>query len=582
MRFAPHRPIALILVILLLPHLTGCHRIIHKSPTRFKEDVAAHRRWVSKALILGVTTIEGKGIGFDQDPGGIVHGDTVVAQVRGERFAIALTDVKAVWVSESQMGKTNMRVHHTGKDVVLIPLSDEKIVGATTVAGLAIEFDEKPRAWARNDTLHAYIQGEAFSIALDQVKHVWISRFSGAMTLMGIGALVGVGLLVTVLIVAATKESCPFVYSWDGEQYVFDAEPYGGAVTKGLERDDYSELEHLRPDMGLYRLMVTNEVSETQYTNQMRILVVDHPPDTRVKVDEFGRMYSFARMEAPRSARDRSGRDLLPWLAATDRVIWESYAVPDSNGGVREDIDLTFSKPRGVTAAFLVTNLATGQWGSHMIRELLSLRGGALNEWYQAIDAQGTSLDSLQAWNVQNELYVLKIHVKEPDGWMVRGLVPGGGPFIAEDRVVPLDISQVSGDSLEIRIRPPRGFWALNSFAVAYGSSEEFTVEVTTPLSARTSDGRDALPALLASDDDYYVMPNTGDQGYVSFSAPPLRPGMSRTLMLHTRGYYRLHLTPPGTPDLAALHQIAYVPDAAAHLAADRFAELQVAQRSRR
>ena len=29
-------------------------------------------------------------------------------------------------------------------------------------------------------------------------------------------------------------------------QYVFDAEPYGGAIARGLEKDDYSELGHLR------------------------------------------------------------------------------------------------------------------------------------------------------------------------------------------------------------------------------------------------------------------------------------------------------------------------------------------------
>ena len=84
-----------------------------------------------------------------------------------------------------------------------------------------------------------------------------------------------------VAIALATKQSCPFIYSWNGSEYVFDAEPYGGAVTRGLERDDYSELENLRAENGLYRLMVTNEVPETQYTNLMELQVVDHPAATR-------------------------------------------------------------------------------------------------------------------------------------------------------------------------------------------------------------------------------------------------------------------------------------------------------------
>jgi hypothetical protein len=77
-------------------------------------------------------------------------------------------------------------------------------------------------------------------------------------------------------VVAATKQSCPFVYSWDGSQYVFDAEPYGGAITRGLEKDDFTQLEQLREQDGLYRLKMVNEVDETQLTNLTELWVVDH------------------------------------------------------------------------------------------------------------------------------------------------------------------------------------------------------------------------------------------------------------------------------------------------------------------
>jgi len=143
----------------------------------------------------------------------------------------------------------------------------------------------------------------------------------------------------------------------------FDAEPYGGAITRGLERDDYSELEHLRAENGLYRLLATNEAPETQYTNLMELQVVDHPAATRVVADEWGGFPVLAAPQRLTSARDNQGRDLLPWLATTDRVIWEAPPVPDANGGVRQEIVLTFPKPKGATRARLVANVATGLWG---------------------------------------------------------------------------------------------------------------------------------------------------------------------------------------------------------------------------
>jgi hypothetical protein len=85
---------------------------------------------------------------------------------------------------------------------------------------------------------------------------------------------------------------------------------------------------------------------------------------------------------------------------------------------------------------------------------------------------------------------------------------------------------------------------------------------------------------LKARDDDYYAMPETGNRGYVVFPAPALRPGTERTVFLHTRGYYRLHLTGEGEPDRATLRQIVEDPDGAARFAAARFARWQGERRA--
>jgi hypothetical protein len=270
----------------------------------------------------------------------------------------------------------------------------------------------------------------------------------------------------------------------------------------------------------------------------------------------------------------------VPWLRATDRAAWEPLPPADPAGRVRQDIVLTFAKPRGATRALLVANVSTGMWGSHMIRELLQLRGAAVQQWYAAIDSDPGALDLLRQWNIREELYVLKLEVEERDGWHVRGLLPGGGPFIAEERVVPLDVSRTTGDSLRIRIRPPLGFWALNSFGVSYDESlDRFVVDTVMPHAARTSDGRDELAALSAADDRYYVMPTTGDHGFVTFRAPAPRPGLLRTIFLHTRGHYRLHLPEQGPADADALRRITDEPDAAVRLAAESFAKQRVARR---
>jgi hypothetical protein len=456
----------------------------------------------------------------------------------------------------------------------------QQVRGVTLRNGQQVRFDgARENVYVDHDTLHAMVRRQPYSVAVADVQRVWIESTDPVRTTL---AVIGVGagiFAVVVGIALASKESCPFVYSWDGTKYVFDAEPYGGAVTRGMERDDYGDLEHLRPDTaGLYRLLVTNEVNETQYTNALELYVVDHRPGSRFEMDEFGRLHAVSAAMPPTSARDQDGRDLVPWLRDVDQLIWEPTPPADATGSVRQEIVLTFPKPRGATRAKLVARAGTGLWGSHMIREMLAMRGAAVRDWYAAIDSSRQAYDSLRAWNVREELYVLKLDVEEAGGWRTRALLPGGGPFITESRVVPLDIRGAVGDSLRVRIRPPLGFWALNSFAVSYDDAEQpVAVDTIAPLAARTFDGRNVLAELASSDGAYYAMPTTEDRATVTFRAPPPRAGTARSIFLHSRGYYRLHLDEQGPPNLTALQRLIDVPDAGARMAAESYAKRQVA-----
>ena len=309
--------------------------------------------------------------------------------------------------------------------------------------------------------------------------------------------------------------------------------------------------------------------------------MVDHAPATRVVADEWGGFHELGERQRPTAARDNQGRDLLPWSAETDRIIWEAPPIPDKNGAIRQEIVLTFPKPKGATRARLVANIATGLWGSGMIKEMLMLRGSDLESWYDTMDRDRTQSAALFAWTLREELFALKFEVEEPSGWKHRGTLPGGGPFIAEDRVVALDLSQATGDQLRIRIRPPMGFWALNSLAVDYGPDRTPIVENVGPLKAWNDGNRNLLAELLKKDEEYYAMPKVGDRAWVEFPAPPARPGMERTVFLHSRGYYKLHLTGSGKPDTAALQEISDMPDAAARFAARRYSAWRLAQASR-
>ena len=336
--------------------------------------------------------------------------------------------------------------------------------------------------------VHGFVAKAPYEKPIADIQRLWVSHdtISTGRTI-GLVAAITVGTLVAfVAIVAATKQSCPFVYAWDGDKYVFDAEHYGGAIARGLEKDDYSELGRLRENDGRYLLRMTNEVDETQMTNLTELWVVDHPSGTRVVPDIDGHLRTVSAPQPLLAASDATGKDLLPWLRETDQLIWEPASIADANGSLTGDITMTFPKPRDAKEVKLIANAATGLWGSYMIKKMVALRGRDLNKFYFAVNHSKSSRTKLHDWEVREELYALKVYVEEPTGWQVRGILPGTGPFISKDRILPLDVSHVKGDTLRLRIHPPAGFWALNSFAVDYSADRPLSVQTVKPTAARS------------------------------------------------------------------------------------------------
>ncbi|HEY2842959.1 MAG TPA: hypothetical protein VGJ09_04885 [Bryobacteraceae bacterium] len=468
-------------------------------------------------------------------------------------------------------------------------LPKETVVGLTTLKSEDVEFDAVPypsgkskgkaSGFFEDGSVHGIVKGAEYSIPLDQVQRVWVMRrgISTGRTIALVSVLGVTAAVVAAVIIAkedkpapapTTTGGCPFVYSWDGHQFVFDAELYGGAVARGLQREDYSELPHLQVHNGAYRVLVNDELPETDYTDRLELLSVDHRAGTSVGIDDSGKLYSLNALQAPLSAFDESGANLLPWLASADRRIWETPPASTPGGPLRHEIQLTFSKPADAAAAKLLVHAGTGEWGLRMLNTLFALYGQDLEKKLASLDSNPIDAQALKLWSATEDLYALKVWVEEPSGWQMRGMIPGGGMGA---RVVQLDVSRVKGDQVHIRVQPPAGFWAINSMAIDYSPEQDLSVNRIAPQSARTAAGADVLAELQATDSRYYKAVN-GESASITFAAPPARSGMSRTVFLHSNGYYRPDVRAQGPADNVTLSKIFQTRDGLARFAAERYA----------
>lgn len=434
---------------------------------------------------------------------------------------------------------------------------DGKIVMVVFTSGETVEFDDNGGVYFRNSgTINGRTkEGDSVEIAVDDISYVRVETLSTGQTIL---ATVGVTTVALVgLAVLSIPFSCPYVYSFDGERYVFDAEPLGGSVCRGMERTDHSRLEHIRHIEGEYRLLVSNETDETQYIDQIKLVVADHPRGSRVVPGFDGSLHVVQNPSVPKRAVDENGNDLGKFLANQDGIAWQSDFPGDGSyreGPIRHELEFEFSIPEGTTEGKLVVNAGTALWGSNMIKEMLQLRGEKVDEWYDSINSGGPAVQELINFNVREELYFLRFYLEEGGEWAFRGWIPAGGPLVTEDRVIPVDLSGVEGEKVVMQIRPPKGFWTIDYIALEIDDHPAPRVYELGAIKATDQDGISVADLLSDKDGRRQIMPRVGDRIVLEFGVPPQDDGTERTVFLKSTGYYEIHTdkTQPEQADLIA------------------------------
>jgi len=512
--------------------------------------------------VRSVLKKSGEVVNFAEERPGRIEKDAVV----GESLATTTRDVA--------VPKANIKsVSRSEAGVAEPEIQEIKLKG-----GLVYRLKDDPSISSIKEEGDHYIVAlrdrAKFSVPFSEIDSVLVKRPDSTKTFL---AVVGVGVLAVVAagaIAMATKESCPFIYSYDGQTYVFDAEPYGGATSVGLKRTEWCGLEHLKDVNGIYRIRVTNEVDETQQTDELKLVVVDHAQGVKAVPDESGNLHTITQPIIPVSAREKKGRDILPLVQENDWIFWQSWLEeksPSDTTDIRDELVFEFPKPLGATKAKLFFNGCNTLWASQMVKRFLELYGEEVTQFYAAVNAGGAAYQDLVNWNLRGELYRLQIRAETKEGWVPKGTIVGGGPFISEDRIYSLDLGDIPGETLKLKLLPPAGFWMINYIAVDY--TDDLPVQTTelAPVQATDRSGRDIRGILSQNDEDYFIMPNIGDWADVSFLAPPSLPGLARTVLCKASGFYDIHLEAKGKPRQDILGRFLTEPDFAARYALQEY-----------
>jgi len=511
---------------------------------------------------IGLVTTSGEFIELSKEYPAIISEDDIYATIM-KTVEIDEYDVKnIVQYAEREMIPSGMEIGTKGK-----------------ISEIETKDGKRYRVREIKDGKYICDLPESFFMSLSKIETLWIERSIPVWV-----AIVGLTVLVVIIAIAATSGggegkpkpepppppepepkppepvgSCPYIYSFNGENFVLDAQPYGGAICQALNRTEWCGLEHLKEVNGQYMLLITNEANETQYTDELKLVIVDHPKEVKVVPDIFGRIHTFSQPITPLRAYDGKGRDLLSFVSKDDRVFWQTRLNGrdfEKREELRDELIFEFPKPKGAKRAKLWVNAGTTSWGSEMGKRILDLQGNRIIEWYNEVNTFGPAFQRLISWFYNEELYLLQIRMETKDGWESKGVIYGSGPLISEDKAYVIDISDVPDDTLKIKLLPPLNFWTLNYIAIDYTEDSPIETKEIEAVKAVDSIGEDMRGILEENDKNYFIMPNMGDKAELVFEAPPKKDDMERSAFLKANGYYDIHLERKGKPQTEIFERI--------------------------
>ena len=360
-------------------------------------------------------------------------------------------------------------------------------------------------------------------------------------------ALVTVGAIAIVsAIVALTKSSCPYVYVNNGELFVFEGETFGGAIAKNLEREDYMPLPSIKASDGTYSIRISNELKERQYTNLLELVVVEHASEQDVLLDKSGNPQLIGNISKPFLANSSSGEDLLAVLDKKDAKV---HLFNDHDYS-KNEVLMKFKKPENALHAKLVIKGKNTLWFDYLFGEFLEIFGGYYADWMQK-QAETSTDDRMQ--NIIDNDFPLFISIKKNGKWQLVDYLLTVGPLAPREFVVPVEISDIPGDEIEIKLHTGFMFWELDYAGVDFSENTDLKKRVIKPYLAVGTGSIDWKAALENADEEYMVQENTGDVTEILFEVPVSLQEQPHTTFLKTQGYYELIRDFEGLPGLVQL-----------------------------
>ena len=366
----------------------------------------------------------------------------------------------------------------------------------------------------------------------------------GTWILGGLGVAAAIYLLMAI-IVLIFKESCPFVYMYDGESYRFAGEIFSGAIQPGLERFDYLRLNGFKAVGDDYILKVTNEIKEIQHINLAQLKVVDHPEGTEVLMDKYGRVHTISDPAMATTVQTLTGTDISEMVDKVDDI---AYPFNATSGTIHtmDGVVLLFDKPADCNQAKLIIRAKNSLWLEHVTAEFHHLFGSKYEKFSKR---QSERPPDFLRQMMLNQGLPLSVYIEKDGEWVFSDYYEIAGPMAFRDDVLEINLNGIQGETVRVKLESGFMFWELDYAAIDLTADLPVAVTTVSADEAIDEKGLDISSFIRTDDQLYYVQPEIGNEAILTYNVPEIST-VNRTVFLESKGYYHILRDQEGRPDI--------------------------------
>lgn len=341
------------------------------------------------------------------------------------------------------------------------------------------------------------------------------------------------GVLAVIYVIAIlTKSSCPFIYVFNGENFNFLGEIYSGAIQPALERNDYLLLKDIKPDNGVYKLRITNEVHEIQHTNLTELILFN---EENIYMDKYGKAHLVEDIKTPVQAENLTGTNILPLIEKPDSLYYFNNKIGKDQSSL-DGMFLSFTKSDEQHTAKLVIKAKNSFWLDYLFSQFHEMFG---ESYYSFQEKQATkSKEELIEWYMEQSLPI-SIYIERNGNWEFLDYYNLVGPMAFKDDILSIDISDIDTEMINIKLEYGYLFWEIDFVGIDYTKNSNINYIIIPVESAIDNAGTDRKEQLIQDDSLYYIQTEIGEAATLIFPIPNERIDY-KTIYLHSKGYYSI------------------------------------------